>query len=280
MLDEVRISTLTFPPPPEELQDLQAESLHHIDSLRSCGVACFRRSTSGRIVFDPRDDCLAAVKPVRIGDLTADQLALHAENVFLFQQRHTTGARLIYHSLALDSKNGVALKALSDFLDSKGTEQLSGAVMELALGGTCELTRELKFTLERFRLVFIWTYKFAVHSSGRAHLAWEDFKDPSKFDIDWNGYQAFIAPIVKMGGSLEGAVAAARVLTGSMGKLLVHQSQGANPELHEIFHVERFVATEEYSRWLSESTEELDELERARISRGLLRSIDPPLEGW
>lgn len=70
-----------------------------------------------------------------IRDLAADQLARHAENVFLFQGRHQACARLSYHALRLDPNQPLAIRTLSDMLtgdqlQESGWEQLSAVALE------------------------------------------------------------------------------------------------------------------------------------------------------
>ena len=85
----------------------------------------------------------------RIGDLTATQLARHAENVFLFQGRHQECARLAYHCLSLDPFEPTGLICLSDILcgdqlEESGFEQFSASVLEYALEKSSPLSPEAR----------------------------------------------------------------------------------------------------------------------------------------
>jgi len=200
----------------------------------------------------------------QIKDLTAPQLARHAFNVFLFQGRHVTGARLVYHALVLNFNEPEALRCLSDFHDHKGTEQLSAAVMDYALAPTTPVPEDFRRPMDELRFRCIWMWGRSRHDSDRKDLAADDFRDRSRFKVDEVGYKEFVEPVIKLGGSLEGAVRGAHTLTGAMGGLLTHNQYGAKSPLEEIFHVERFHRTPEYDRWLREDTAPLDALERKR----------------
>ena len=178
----------------------------------------------------------------------AAQLARHAENVFLFQGRHVLGARLIYHALLLDPKNWSALQRLSDFMDSKGTEQLSAAVLEYMLAPDVGALPEVRQEVDNLLFLCKWTWGFSRHRSGRPDLAGEDFRDRRAFTVDEARYrQEFLDPVVSLGGgSLAGAVRATHALAGRLGGLLRHREYTRNVPLEEIFHPERYVRTPEY----------------------------------
>ena len=200
----------------------------------------------------------------RIEDLTASQLARHAANLFLFQGRHVTGGRLLYHALVLNPHEGEALRGLSDFHDHKGTEQLSAVVMEYALTPETGVPEAERKVIDEVRFRSIWWWGFSRHESGQTGLLADDFGDRSRFQVDEKRYGEFIGEVIKLGGSLEGAFRGAHTLAGAMSGLLTHLQFGARSPLEEIFHPERFARTEAYDRWLKEDTAELDELERAR----------------
>lgn len=200
----------------------------------------------------------------RIKDLTAPQLARHAFNVFMLQGRHVVGARLTYHALVLDPREGDALRCLSDLHDTKGTEQLSAVVLEYALSLEGAISDPQRKELDELLFMSKWMWGLSRHESGQTNLGRDDFRDRSRFHVDEAKYQEFLAPVIALGGSLEGAFRGAHTLAGAMGGLLAHQTFGAKAPLEEIFHPERFSRTAAYERWLREKTTDLDALERTR----------------
>ena len=208
----------------------------------------------------------------RIADLSASQLSRHAFNLYMFQGRHVTGARLIYHALRLDPNEGEGLYCLSDFLAEDGTEQFSAAVLEYALVPGRVTEEESHRVLDFHRFLAKWEWGFSRHSSGNPHLGSEDFRDRSQFVIDEAKWREFLSWVVNMGGSLEGAFRAAHTLVGALGGLLTHISFGKKSPIDEVFHSERFRETPEYGSWLRETTEDLDGLEEHRR-----KTADPQL---
>jgi len=200
----------------------------------------------------------------QIKDLSAPQLARHAFNMFLHQGRHVTGARLIYHALVLNFNEPEGLRCLSDFHDNKGTEQLSAAVLDYALAPTTPVPDDFRREMDELRFRCIWMWGRSRHDSGRKDLAADDFRDRSRFKVDEVGYKEFVEPVIKLGGSLEGAVRGAHTLTGAMGGLLTHNQYGAKAPLEEIFYLERFHRLPAYDQWLREDTAPLDAIERWR----------------
>jgi hypothetical protein len=199
-----------------------------------------------------------------ISQLTTSQLARHAFNVFLFAGRHVTGARLIYHSLALDHYQPEAIRCLSDLLDKDGTEIFSAVALEYALACDSGIPTEARRTLDDLRFLAKWSWGFSKHKSGKPHLGGEQFEDRTQFDVDEARYQEMVQQAVRAAGSLSGAFTAAHTLSGAMGGLLTHIRFGAQASLDELFHPAQFERTSEYDVWLASSTDELDALERAR----------------
>lgn len=112
-----------------------------------------------------------------IEDLSAQQVARHAFNVFLFSGRHQTGAKLIYHALRLDQTSAEALRCLSDLMDADGTQVFSGVVLEYALSESTGITGEDRRVLDDLRFMAKWSWGFARHKSGNPHLGQEAFAD-------------------------------------------------------------------------------------------------------
>jgi hypothetical protein len=194
----------------------------------------------------------------RIRDLTPDQLARHATNVFVFEGRHEIAARLAYHAVAKDPRHPEALHRLSDLLDQPGTEALSAAVLEYALSLRPDRL------LDETRFSSMWAWGFSRHKSGATSLLPGQFADRSQFEVDEERYRAFVGDVVAKAGSLERALRSAHALVGVMGGLLAHSNLGPRATLDEIYHPERFGPTPAYERWLDEDTAKLDELEEKR----------------
>jgi hypothetical protein len=199
-----------------------------------------------------------------IGQLTAQQLARHAFNVFLFSGRHQTGARLIYRALELDPRDAQALRCLSDLLDADGTHVFSGTVLEYALSETTGIAGDEREVLDSLRFLAKWSWGFSRHKSGESHLAQEAFADRSMFIVDEERYKEFLAQLIGSAGSLQKAFESAHALCGAMAGFLLHREHGGTAGLEESLHPERFVRTDAYSQWLHGGTEELDALEVAR----------------
>lgn len=210
-------------------------------------------------------------RTTRIGDLSSQELARYATIVFLHQGRHVLGARLTYHALALDPRNGPALRALSDLLDSKGTEHLAGLVMEYALAPETKVSGSPRAEIDDLRFFSLWTWGFSKHKSGSASLTAEDFKGRTQFVVDEERYRNSLAPWITEAGGLVEAFKGAHTLIGAMGGLLEHKTLGGRATAEESFHPERFVRTKEYDRWLREKTKPLDALEAALKTMGMKR---------
>jgi len=203
----------------------------------------------------------------KISQLNAAQLAQHAFNVFLFSGRHVTGGRLIYHCLTQDSYQHQALRCLSDFLDSEGTEVFSAVVLEYALSPVSTISSEERRKLDDLHFLAKWSWGFSRHISGQPHLAGDAFKDRAQFDVDSDRYSVFVGDFVKHAGSLQLAFKAAHTLCGAMSGILVHEQFGNRAPIEEVFNSERFYPSSEYSSWLLSRTDELDDLEDERRRR-------------
>ncbi|MDI9224893.1 hypothetical protein [Stenotrophomonas sp. PFBMAA-4] len=195
-------------------------------------------------------------------ELNAAQLATHALNIFIAEGRHIEGARVIYRALQLDPHEPDALRSLSDFHASSGTEAFSAATMEYALSGAIDLSTEERQKLEALHFLDIWTWGFARHSSGEAQLSAEAFKNRDDFEVDHAAYAAFLGTIVEPAGSPQAAFQAAHRLSGLMAGFLQHASND-NPDLDTVLRGEGFVETPEYAQWLQSSTDDLDALDKA-----------------
>lgn len=207
--------------------------------------------------------------PTAIEKLSAQQIARHAFNVFLFSGRHQTGARLIYHALRLDRANAEALRCLSDLLDADGTQTFSGVVLEYALSEEAGIAGAARTELDDLRFLAKWSWGFSRHKSGNPHLGQEDFADRTTFVVDEDRYQEFLAQILKPAGSLSNGFIAAHTLCGAMAGFLVHRDFGGKVDIGESVHPERFAETPAYLEWLKTPTDELDALENARQKKTL-----------
>ena len=202
----------------------------------------------------------------RIEQLSAQQVARHAFNVFLFAGRHETGAKLIYHALRLDSKNAIALRCLSDFLDKEGTQFFSGVVLEYALSGPTGIAGEDRKTLDDLRFLAKWSWGFSRHNSGSPNLGQEDFANRTAFTVDEDRYRAFLDELLVQAGTLPNGFKAAHTLCGAMAGFLKHRDLSGHAGVEESLHSERFSETPAYSEWLTTLADELDALERERQS--------------
>lgn len=200
----------------------------------------------------------------RIRDLTAAQLAQHAMNVFLFMGTHRTGARLTYHALCLDPRNGIALRCLSDLLAESGFPGAAGAVLEHALDPALGLDEATRETLDQLRFMCKWWWGFSRHETGLTSLSFEELKDRKRFTVDEERWRAFVGEAVNRAGSLDEAVRAAQTLLGAVSGLLAHRELGAKASMDECVHPDRFERTADYETWLDEPTSPLDDLERQR----------------
>lgn len=200
----------------------------------------------------------------RIADLTPAQLARHATNVFLFEGRHIVGARLIYHALALDPHQGEAMRALSDFLDQDGTENLSAAVMEYALTPASGIDAGARPGIEECLFRSKWWWGMSKHDSGLTSLEDKDFADRSHFIPNEPRYREWLGFVLDRAGSLANAFRGAHTLVGALAGLLAHREKGKKATLEEIFQPERFARTPAYDEWLAGDTAALDELEKKR----------------
>ncbi len=202
--------------------------------------------------------------PTTIEQLSAQQVARHACNVFLFSGRHQTGAKLIYHALRLDQKNAEALRCLSDFLDADGTQVFSGVVLESALDESTGIADEDRTVLDDLRFLAKWSWSFSKHRSGSPHLGQEAFADRTAFVVEDERYRDFLAEVVVPAGSLSNGFRAAHTLCGAMAGFLKHRESGEKAGIEESVHPERFSETSAYREWLKTTTDELDALEQAR----------------
>ncbi len=199
-----------------------------------------------------------------IEQLSAQQVARHAFNVFLFSGRHQTGAKLIYHALRLDQANAEALRCLSDLMDADGTEVFSGVVLEYALSESTGITGEDRRVLDDLHFLAKWSWGFARHQSGNPHLGQEAFTDRAAFVVEEDRYREFLAQVVNPAGSLPDGFKAAHTLCGAMAGFLTHREFGGKAGIEESVHPDRFSETPAYREWLKTSTDELDALERER----------------
>ncbi len=188
----------------------------------------------------------------RIADLSADQLAHHALNIFIAQGRHVEGARVIYRALQLDPHHPGALRCLSDFLAHEGTEPFAAATLEHALSGAVPLADDARRMLDDLRFLDIWSWGFSRHVSGEAHL----------IVFDGPAYAAFLNTVTEPAGSLQGAFQAAVRICGLMSGLLRHAEKD-NPAFDDVLGSSAFVETEAYPAWLASPTDDLDTLDQA-----------------
>jgi len=151
-----------------------------------------------------------------IAQLSPAQLGRHAPNVFMYGGRHADGARLIYHALRRDPAQPEALRRLSGLFDTKGTEQLSAVVLELALA-LGALPDDDRKALDDPLFLAKWGWGFSRHRSGDVHLAGEAFEDRSAFVMDELRHGEYLGSVIACGGSVEGAFRSAHVLCGCMG---------------------------------------------------------------
>src|SRR6266850_4123696 len=147
-----------------------------------------------------------------INELTPAQLSRHALNFYLINGRHVKGGRLIYHALKLERYEPTGLRCLSDFMASKGTEPFSAVVLEFGLADDSPVSTAAKKELDELRFLTKWSWGFARHASGSAHLSGEVFNDRSTFTVDDQRYRDFLDGVVKPAGSVEKAFVAAHTL--------------------------------------------------------------------
>jgi hypothetical protein len=209
---------------------------------------------------------------MKIRDLDAAQLARHAENVFLFQGRHQSCARLSYQALALDAHQPLALRTLSDMLcgdlrKESGWEQLSAAVLEYGLRPGSPVPEADRAMLENHLFFAKWSWAFVKRLDGRTTCSWEELQNRSLFREDRERYRTFLAGVVEPCRSIENAFQAARTLAGVMGRLLTHRSLGVDAPVEEVFFPDRFVEAPTYAEWLASPTAPLETLERERQRR-------------
>ncbi|MBN5028780.1 hypothetical protein JY419_04950 [Stenotrophomonas maltophilia] len=198
----------------------------------------------------------------QIADLSADQLAHHALNIFIAQGRHVEGARVIYRALQLDPHHPGALRCLSDFLAHEGTEPFAAATLEHALSGAVPLDDDARRMLDDLRFLDIWSWGFSRHVSGEANLSGEAFQQREDFVFDGPAYAAFLNTVTEPAGSLQGAFQAAIRICGLMSGLLRHAEKD-NPAFDDVLRSSAFVETEAYPAWLASPTDDLDALDQA-----------------
>ena len=197
----------------------------------------------------------------RIGDLTSETLARHANNVLARDGRSRNGARLIYHALTLEPYQPIALMCLYDFLNGDSGEQLAAIVLEYALAEDSPLSRAERQLLEARRFKALWTWGFSRHHSEASSLSDDAFSDRSHFTVDDEAYQDFVQPLIDDIGTLSQAFSACHTLIGVMGDLLMHNEEGSDAQIKAAFHPENFITTPDYEEWLQLGTEDLDHLQ-------------------
>src|SRR5215470_11108234 len=119
-----------------------------------------------------------------IAELSADQLAEHALNIFISQGRHVEGARVIYRALKLNPRHPLALRSLSDLHAQPGTEQFAAVVLEYALSRDCNLPQPEWRKLDDLRFLDIWSWGFSRHKSGSTDLEGAAFQTRDDFVVD------------------------------------------------------------------------------------------------
>lgn len=211
--------------------------------------------------------------PLTFAQLSADQLAEHAMNIFITQGRHIEGSRVIYRALQLDIQQPVAMRCLSDFLAYEGTETFAAAVLEYALSPACTLSDETRKTLDDLLFLSIWSWGLSSHKSGESNLGGDAFDKREDFTLDQEAYDKFIGSLVSRTGSLEQAYQSAITLCGSIAGFLQHNSKPV-PDLADCFDRANFTITPVYEQWLAESPEPVDEL-KASVER--MKQTDPVL---
>ena len=199
-----------------------------------------------------------------ISQLSAAQLSRHAFNVFLFLGRSSLGGRLIYHSLAINSHEPLALRCLSDFWDQPDFQSFSVIPIEYALAPNSPLIPGERNDFEKLRRFSQWTWGFSTHQSGLDQIDEQAFSDPSQFIVDEKRYRIFVQEVVDRAGSMDMAMRGIHTLTGAVSGLLIHETKGSEVMLDEIFYPERFRVSDTYMKWLGTPTKELDKLEDAR----------------
>lgn len=181
--------------------------------------------------------------------LTADQLAERALNIYQTQGRQVEGGRLLYRALELDPKHPIALRCLVDFLAHQGTEPFAASVLEYALSPACILTTEEQKTLDDLRFIYMWSWRFSQHKLSDAQLQRDAFAKREDFSVDHARYEAFVNSVVSHAGSLEGAYQAALTLCGSAVHFLRHTTSTA-PGIDDCFNHTEFSTTQVYEEWL------------------------------
>lgn len=198
----------------------------------------------------------------RIADLSADQLAHHALNIFIAQGRHVEGARVIYHALRLDPDHPGALRCLSDFLAHQGTEPFAAVTLEHALSGAVPLSEDARETLDNLRFLDIWSWGFSRHNSGETNLSGEAFRHREDFVFDGASYAGFLNTVTEPAGSLQAAFLAAHRICGLMSGLLRHPEKD-NPAFDDVLRSADLVETDAYPQWLASPTDDLEALDQA-----------------
>lgn len=217
--------------------------------------------------------------PVTFAQLSADQLAEHALNIFITQGRHIEGSRVIYHALQLDPQHPLAMRCLSDFLAYEGTETFAAAVLEYALSPACSLSDEARKTLDDLLFLSIWSWGLSSHKSGEPNLSGDAFDKREDFTLDQEAYDKFIGSLISRTGSLEQAYQSAITLCGSIAGFLQHNSKPV-PDLADCFDRANFTITPVYEQWLAESPGLVEELKASveRMKQADDPSSPPPVE--
>lgn len=182
--------------------------------------------------------------------LTPDQLAERALQIYQAQGRQVDGGRLLYRALELNPKHPVALRCLVDFLAHQGTEPFAACVLEYALSPACALTAEEYKALDDLRFVYMWSWRFSQHKVSNDQLQRDAFARREDFSVDHVRYEAFVNSVVSHAGSLESAFQAALTLCGSVVHFLRHNTSTA-PGIDDCFNRAEFSPTQVYEQWLA-----------------------------
>jgi hypothetical protein len=206
-----------------------------------------------------------------IAQLTADQLAQHAFNIFVRQGRHRLGARLIYRALELDPRNASALRCLSDLFDHKGTKPFSAVALEYALHPSTAIAGDARDVLDNLLFFGKWSWGFSRHKTGQTALGPDDFKDRTAFRVDERKYKDYLINVLKPAKSLGNAFRSAHVLCGLIGGVVEHHSKGDKVRIYDTYDPAKFKTNAEYAAWLRCSTDSLDAMtgaiERDRVDK-------------
>jgi len=222
----------------------------------------FIRTSNSQLTVQDTNPHWKHLMPAIMRELSVDQTAKYALNLFIHSGRHLTGAKLIYHALVIDPKHPEALRNLSDFMDTEGTEDISAVVLEYALHVQTGITGDERDMLNNLLFLAKWAWGFSSHKSGRTDLSQEEFARHAEFDFDEESYADFLGGITDLAGSLENSFRAAHTLCGAMAGFLEHNELGAEVDVDSCFEPDNFSVTADYNDWLDSNTTELDEMEK------------------